>query len=82
MITCRSIGDGEYRRAYSDYCSPACASHATKRGGKRGDETVIDAKRRKTMKVKYGHEYNSQRDEVKMIISDNMRLNNPSKPKR
>ena len=62
-------------KRYSKYCSKTCAAKSPERKEKisnsktKLDHDHVNAKRRQTMLLKYGVEYNSQRPEVKSVLS-------------
>ena len=66
--------DPDNRDRFKKYCSFKCfhTKHDYKKAALKRDIDVSNKKRSITMKNKYGVEFNSQRDDVKKIISDKM----------
>lgn len=66
------------RKVISEYCSERCRKDSTnfsvlmKERSSKVNKDVANSKRRKTMKEKYGVEYNTQRESVKTAISERM----------
>lgn len=63
----RSVPNG-----YSNYCSAKCSHHESQNKSlarSKVNEIAANAKRKQTLKAKYGYEYNSQRPEIKELLS-------------
>ena len=68
-------GDSNRKTVFRQYCSRSCAYSKAdyKLWSKKVDKKAANDKRKLTMLAKHGVEFNSQRSEVKKIISNNAR---------